>query len=86
MHCLLLIISYTFFLQNCLDTTSVSSVTKNTPARFSRLKYEDEIITYAFVKNDVLEIGTEKLTTVDLDMAAVARKTLVLVVKRPVKI
>ncbi len=60
----------------------MSSVTKNSPARFSRLQYEDEIITYGFVKNDVLEIGTKLLSNIDLDLAAIARKTLVLVVKR----
>ncbi len=60
----------------------MSSVTKNSPARFSGLQYKDEIITYGFVKNYVLETGTGMLSNVDLDLAAIARKTLVLVVKR----
>ncbi|XP_064399785.1 uncharacterized protein LOC135346174 isoform X2 [Halichondria panicea] len=66
-----------------LTTTTVSSVTKNSPARFSGLEYEDEIITYGFVKHYVLETGTGMLSNVDLDLAAIVRKTLVLVVKRP---
>ncbi len=63
-------------------TTSVVSVTANTPARFSRLKYGDEIITYGFVKKNKLEIGQGALT--NLEEAAKDGKTLVLVVKRPV--
>ncbi len=60
----------------------MSSVTKNSPARFSGLQYEDKIIAYGFVKNIVLEIGTKMLSSIDLDLAAIARKTLVLVLKR----
>ncbi|XP_064399750.1 uncharacterized protein LOC135346156 isoform X1 [Halichondria panicea] len=68
-----------------LSTTSVVSVTANTPARFSRLEYGDEIIAYGFVKKNKLEIGKDALSlTTNLEEAAKDGKTLVLVVKRPV--
>ncbi len=60
------------------------SVTANTPARFSRLEYGDEIIAYGFVKKNKLEIGKDALSlTTNLEEAAKDGKTLVLVVKRP---
>ncbi len=78
----IIILIHSLSSQFLLGTTSVVSVTENTPARFSRLKYGDEIITYGFVKNNKLEVGKGALTT-NLEEAALHGKTLVLVVKRP---
>ncbi len=56
---------------------------ESTPARFSRLKYGDEIITYGFVKKNKLEIAKDASSlTTNLEEAASDGKTLVLVVKR----
>ena len=81
-HALFIHIDHSLRLFLQASTNSVISVTENTPARFSRLKYGDEIITFGFVKNNMLKIGKGILTNIDLDDAAVAGKTLVLVAKR----
>lgn len=61
----------------------VRSRSINTPAEFSKLEYDDEIITWGLVKNKDVKSGKGVLTNSDLDDAARDGKTLILVIKRP---
>ena len=60
----------------------VSSVPENTPARFSRLQFKDEIVSFAFAGNGGLKIEKGVLTNSMLEERAAERKTLVLALKR----
>ena len=56
-------------------------VTADTPARYSEIKFNDEIIIWGLIKNEHLETGI-LLTDIKLQQAVMERKTLVLVLKR----
>ena len=55
---------------------------ERTPARFSKLAFDDEIIAFGFVKDKKLELGRGLLTDEKLKAADSAGKTVVLAIKR----